>query len=227
MASIDEIRGEIESFFVALGQIPASYLPDAIKPLRRFAPQRGNSVRVTFRARSPEDPKKSRQIRSDADESYFDQATCSIVISYESAAESCTADVKISQTAAAPAPVDGGNIQSDLIVALEKAERDPRFREFVALKKFRDEYLPQLGYVWAQARDACGDALADAIEQQIILKGSVFNPRLPHPTTTIRLNREHPAVNEVLRVRAAERSAFRPVQIQGPPLSQTILSERR
>ncbi len=106
-----------------------------------------------------------------------------------------------------------------LLKALEDAETAPG-RMFVALKWFRDEYLPSTGVDWAQNREERQDVLTRGIQAGWILTGKVANPKAPpYPTTTIRLNRQkQPASAPAIR--------FRPVPISGEPLSRTILLDR-
>jgi hypothetical protein len=106
-----------------------------------------------------------------------------------------------------------------LLNALEEAENAPG-RMFVALKWFRDEYLPSTGLGWAQNHEERQAVLAKAIQDGWILTGKVHNPKAPlYPTTTIRLNRQKQSGS-------APESRFRPVPISGEPLSRTILQDR-
>ena len=114
-----------------------------------------------------------------------------------------------------------GHALSDLINALREAENSPG-RMFVALKWFRDEYLPSTGLAWTRSPDDRQAHLAKAIQDGWILTSRVPNPRAPrYPTTTIRLNRQRlPEAGQ------APLNRFRPVPISGEPLSDTILRER-
>jgi hypothetical protein len=106
-----------------------------------------------------------------------------------------------------------------LLKALEEAECAPG-RMFVALKWFRDEYLPSTGLHWAQNHEERQSVLAKAIQDGWILTGKVHNPKAPiYPTTTIRLNRQK-------QPGSSSSTRFRPVPISGEPLSRTILRER-
>lgn len=107
----------------------------------------------------------------------------------------------------------------ELLKSLEEAENTPG-RMFVALKWFRDEYLPSNGLGWAQNHDERQAVLAKAIRDGWILTGKVHNPKAPlYPTTTIRMNRQKKAGS-------MPPSRFRPVPISGEPLSRTILQDR-
>lgn len=114
-----------------------------------------------------------------------------------------------------------------LIKSLEKAEQRPGF-DFVALTWFRDQVLPAEGYGWAETPTARDEALRAAIQDGAVLTSKVPNPKAPlYPTTTIRLNRQHPQVVAALGEQAGSASGFQPVSISGEPLSETVLRERR
>lgn len=118
-----------------------------------------------------------------------------------------------------PAASEPDQERAELMKSLEAAENTPG-RMFVALKWFRDDYLPSAGLRWAQDTETRQSVLAKAIQDGWILTGKVPNPKSPfYPTTTIRLNRQkQPA--------GASQSRFRPVPISGEPLSRTILDDR-
>lgn len=116
---------------------------------------------------------------------------------------------------------------SDLILALDRAERRPGY-QFVSLKWFRDTALAHEGFSWATDEFARDYVLREAIDRRWILTSKVANPRPPqYPVTAIRLNRQMPEVNAVLGSRAASLPDFRPVSIRGEPLSATVLRDRR
>lgn len=95
-------------------------------------------------------------------------------------------------------------------------------RSFVALKWFRDEFLPAKSYRWARTTEDRHAVLTRAITGGWILTGKVTNPRAPqYPTTTIRVNRQRQS-----HFQGAMASRFRPVPISGEPLSRTILRDR-
>ncbi len=91
---------------------------------------------------------------------------------------------------------------------------------FVALRFFRDRHLN-------------GDhQLFQALKDRGVLSLSkTENPNDPdHPVTTIRANRENALVKEVYerpREGHAQGPSRRRIQVQGPPLSQMILADRR
>jgi len=115
----------------------------------------------------------------------------------------------------------------DVVTALAKAEKDPQLG-FVALKWFRDTYLPQQGYPWAAIPDDRQRVLANAIDRNWILTSKVANPKNPQfPVTSIKVNRPLADVRDILDREPGYRSGFNPVAMRGEPLSQTILRERR
>jgi hypothetical protein len=111
------------------------------------------------------------------------------------------------------------------ILALDSAENK---LSFVALKWFRDQFLPKSGSAWAAASGAGQKVIEEAIERNIFLPSKVHNPKSPaFPTTRIRLNRQSIEVQRVLGSTARAQSRFfRPVEIRGAGLSDTILQDR-
>lgn len=106
-----------------------------------------------------------------------------------------------------------------LLSALEQAETEPG-RAFVALKYFRDEFLPRLGGPWAESIDARQQLLAQAIQQGRILTSKVPNPKSPlYPTTAIKLNPRE-------RTTPLAAGRFHAVAATGEPLSATLLRDR-
>ncbi len=88
--------------------------------------------------------------------------------------------------------------RADLIRSLDRAEQRDGF-EFVALKWFRDLFLPAEQYHWVDSQEARSKELRDAIDDRAVLTYKVPNPRAPEfPTTAIRVNRRHPDAVDVL-----------------------------
>jgi len=86
---------------------------------------------------------------------------------------------------------DEAAMTRELLEALEQAEKTPG-HTFVAIKWFRDTFLPSRGYAWTQRQERRHLVLSKAIEDGIVLTSRIPNPRAPlHPTTTIRLRREN------------------------------------
>jgi hypothetical protein len=117
--------------------------------------------------------------------------------------------------------------EADLLIALDRAEARPGWN-FVPLKKFRDEILPQEHFPSMPTDVHHRSVLESAIEKKFILVSKVPNPKSPQfPVTTIRLNRLMPEVKAVLGQTNSQDLDFHPVEISGEPLSATILRERR
>lgn len=117
--------------------------------------------------------------------------------------------------------------EADLLKALDRAESRPGWN-FVSLKKFRDEILPTEHFTSMRTEVEQHNVLRSVIEKRLVLVGKVPNPKAPQfPVTTIRLNKLMPAVKAVLGQGDNSDLDFRPVEIDGEPLSATILRERR
>jgi hypothetical protein len=117
--------------------------------------------------------------------------------------------------------------EAELLLALNRAESRPGWN-FVPLKKFRDEILPQEHPSSMRTEVEQHSVLNRVIERKFVLLGKVSNPKSPQfPVTTIRLNRLMPEVKAVLGQTNSEDLDFHPVEISGEPLSATILRERR
>ncbi len=118
-------------------------------------------------------------------------------------------------------------LQVELIRALRNAEQRPGF-DFVALKWFRDLFLPAQGYQWSRRSVDRDRVIRSAVEDGILLTYKVPNPKNPaFPVTAVRLNRHHPQVSAALRDEGGDTSGFTPVEIKGELLSTTVLRERR
>lgn len=182
-----------------------------------------------------------KKIRDDADASYFDPHTCEVVIRFivdpeferlsepESPAPQFRPQPQPRpqhqpqfqpqhqpqhQPQQFQEPFDREEALDQLLDALQRAERE---RRFVGLKWFRDRFLPEQGFSWAQEPRACGAMLRSGTEQELVVTHQVANPKNPqHPVTAIRVNRSHP------RFRAeAPRGQVRlkPVRVRGAGLA--------
>lgn len=106
----------------------------------------------------------------------------------------------------------------ELCSALAEAERGGH--AFIALKWFRDSFLPRKSYHWNQHPETRQAVLAEAIQRGVVLTSKIANPKSPaYPTTTIRLNRSEAGIPE-------EAQRFHPVELQGESLVTTIDEER-
>jgi hypothetical protein len=120
------------------------------------------------------------------------------------------------QEAVLPADMDAR--VKELCAALAEAERGGH--AFIALKWFRDSFLPRKAFRWNQHPEMRQMVLAEAIQRGVVMTSKIANPKTPaYPTTTIRLNRAEAGIPE-------EAQRFHPVAVQGEPLSETIDEER-
>lgn len=101
--------------------------------------------------------------------------------------------------------------------ALADAERTNR--QFIALKWFRDDFLPTKPFSWVNSPERRQRVLADAIAEGKIETKKIPNPKAPQfPTTTLQLNRSIPTPGVAPR--------FQPVAIRGESASATLLRDR-
>jgi hypothetical protein len=121
-----------------------------------------------------------------------------------------------SQETVIPADLDAR--VKELCAALAEAERGGH--AFIALKWFRDSFLPRKAFRWNQNPESRQTVLAEAIQRGVVLTSKIANPKTPaYPTTTIRLNRAEAGIPE-------EAQRFHPVAIQGDTLAAVIEEER-
>ena len=115
-------------------------------------------------------------------------------------------------------PPDIDDRIKELCATLAEAERGGH--AFIALKWFRDSFLPRKSFSWNQNPESRQMILAEAILRGVVLTSKIPNPKTPaYPTTTIRLNRAEAGVPE-------EAQRFRPVAVQGELLSSTLDDDR-
>jgi len=76
---------------------------------------------------------------------------------------------------------------------------------FIALKWFRDSFLPRKAFRWNQHPESRQSVLAEAIQRGVVITSKIANPKTPaYPTTTIRLNRAEAGIPR--RLSASTRS---------------------
>ena len=115
-------------------------------------------------------------------------------------------------------PADMDVRVKELCAALAEAERGGH--AFIALKWFRDSFLPRKAFRWNQHPDSRQAVLAEAIQRGVVLTSKIANPKTPaYPTTTIRLNRAEAGLPE-------EAPRFQPVAAHGASLASVIDDER-
>ena len=92
-------------------------------------------------------------------------------------------------------PADMDARVKELCAALAEAERGGH--AFIALKWFRDSFLPRKAFRWNQHPETRQAVLAEAIQRGVVLTSKIANPKTPaYPTTTIRLNRAEAGIPE-------------------------------
>jgi len=115
-------------------------------------------------------------------------------------------------------PADLDARVKELCAALAEAERGGH--AFIALKWFRDSFLPRKAFRWNQHPETRQVVLAEAIQRGVVLTSKIANPKTPaYPTTTIRLNRAEAGIPE-------EAQRFHPIEVQGEPLAVAINEDR-
>ena len=121
-----------------------------------------------------------------------------------------------SQQGMIPADIDAR--VKELCAALAEAERGGH--AFIALKWFRDSFLPRKAFRWNQQPESRQAVLAEAIQRGVVLTSKIANPKTPaYPTTTIRLNRAEAGIPE-------EAQRFHPVAVHNGSLAEVIEEER-
>ena len=106
----------------------------------------------------------------------------------------------------------------ELCAALAEAERGGH--AFIALKWFRDSFLPRKAFRWNQHPETRQMVLAEAIQRGVVMTSKIANPKTPaYPTTTIRLNRAEAGIPE-------EAQRFHPVDVHGESIDETLEEER-
>lgn len=120
------------------------------------------------------------------------------------------------QEAVIPADIDAR--VKELCAALAEAERGGH--AFIALKWFRDSFLPRKAYRWNQHPESRQAVLAEAIQRGVVVTSKIANPKTPaYPTTTIRLNRAEAGMPD-------EAQRFHPVTAHGDSIADAIEEER-
>ena len=121
----------------------------------------------------------------------------------------------------APAAPAALNVTEAIIRTLSGAEER---LEFVALSFLRDTLIPEATSLSA---GAAAMAIHESIRDGLLLTDRIENPRnAKRPTTTVRLNRAHPMVQELAPDVAVARH-FEPIAMPGAPLSSTVSEDRR
>jgi hypothetical protein len=120
------------------------------------------------------------------------------------------------QEALIPADLDAR--VKELCSSLAEAERGGH--AFIALKWFRDSFLPRKAFRWNQHPESRQAVLAEAIQRGVVVTSKIANPKTPaYPTTTIRLNRAEAGMPD-------EAQRFHPVAAHGESIAEAIEEER-
>jgi hypothetical protein len=115
-------------------------------------------------------------------------------------------------------PADMDARVKELCGALAEAERGGH--AFIALKWFRDSFLPRKAFRWNQNPETRQMVLAEAIQRGVVMTSKIANPKTPaYPTTTIRLNRAEAGIPD-------EAQRFHPIAVQGESIADTLDDER-
>jgi hypothetical protein len=208
----------------ALGELAFSQDPGLVRALRFLAPpgyqaivelcsENGRSKRrnATADTWSPEED----EVRI-----YFERT--------DDAAEAAPRSLRGPRVAAEPVfedeenqnlvPADLDTRVKELCAALAEAERGGH--AFIALKWFRDSFLPRKTFRWNQHPESRQAVLAEAIQRGVVLTSKIANPKTPaYPTTTIRLNRAEANIPE-------EAQRFHPVAVNDGTVAEAIEQER-
>ena len=209
---VRELQRQIEDSLEAVRSTPN--LPAELQGLRWLASD-DYTPRVAIRKKS-----NNRRLRSDASAEYFRHQECEVVVQFDSYSNGGSEE--FAPNLSAEKDFLQRTESEDLLEALDRAGES---RDFVGLKWFRDHFLPAEGYSWANDRWHSGRLIREATNEKLLLTDQIPNPHSPYPTTTIRINRSHPHFR---KQRAAPRPLpFKPIRIQGKPLSATVIEERR
>jgi hypothetical protein len=115
-------------------------------------------------------------------------------------------------------PADMDARVKEICSALAEAERGGH--AFIALKWFRDSFLPRKAFRWNQHPETRQAVLAEAIQRGVVITSKIANPKTPaYPTTTIRLNRAEAGIPE-------EAQRFHPIEVLGEPVTASIDEDR-
>ncbi len=127
-----------------------------------------------------------------------------------------TLEEEVGEEETSPADLDAR--VKELCAALAEAERGGH--AFIALKWFRDSFLPRKAYRWNQHPETRQAVLAEAIQRGVVITSKIANPKTPaYPTTTIRLNRAEAGIPE-------EAQRFHPIEVQGEPVAVAMDEDR-
>jgi hypothetical protein len=198
---LDELERAIAQALVKVRELAAqNALPPVLQPLNLIAPPRGFVVQVRLTPYTDHARPETRDARWDA-------RNGEVTIAYEPARDDAGRDERAwygeERRPASGAPPDPQSALRDVVRVVARAEDDPAF-SFLALKFLRDQLLPRQ-VAWASLPHEAQIQINYAIDQGVLLTGKVENPRTPqYPVTAVKLNRDHPLVQEILGAAPAE-----------------------
>jgi hypothetical protein len=208
----------------ALGELAFSQDPGLVRALRFLAPP-GYQAIVELCSENG----RSKRRNATADTWSPEEDEVRIYFERTDDAEAAPRSVRAPRFAAEPAFEDDDSQQNlapgdvdarvkELCAALAEAERGGH--AFIALKWFRDSFLPRKSFRWNQHPESRQAVLAEAIQRGVVLTSKIANPKTPaYPTTTIRLNRAEANIPD-------EAQRFHPVAVHDGAVSEAIEEER-
>jgi hypothetical protein len=227
---------------IKIEQVELGYAQEAETHHKTILQKLGYSIPDGFRLRVALEQTNGRKKRSSAGASTWAPESEPMKVWFEPPTKTSKAQPEVSQPTETSSQADTVRVEASqspdsagvqvhpaevaLLRALDRAESTPGWN-FVSLKKFRDEILPQEDVQFLRSDAERQSALRWAIDKRLILTKPVPNPKSPQfPVTSIRLNRLMAEVQEVLG-HLKTNLDFHPIHIKGEPLSATILRERR
>jgi hypothetical protein len=210
----------------ALGELAFSQDPGLVRALRFLAPP-GYQAIVELCSENGRSKRRNASADSWSPEEdevriYFERtdeagASHREIRSPRATAEHSFESEDDSQPAMIPADLEAR--VKELCAALAEAERGGH--AFIALKWFRDSFLPRKTFRWNQHPESRQAVLAEAIQRGVVLTSKIANPKTPaYPTTTIRLNRAEANIPE-------EAQRFHPVAVHGGGSVVEVIEEER
>jgi len=203
------IKDILDKHRVPLGPLEALFRPPGYKPKIEICMPDGRDAR------------QLRKKRPDAPLDSFNPRIDKLILSFEPTANRSSVPV--------PTRV-GSDISARELeqAALTLLQAEDSNQPFVGLKFFRDRLLSQASPAWAASESDRRTVLEALLHSSWVLTGKMPNPQTPDfPVTTIKLNRDHPAVQAILAAGPKTVfSGFRPVKQTGDPASLMLTRDR-
>lgn len=167
------------------------------------------------------DRKTARKRRPTADRASDKGDSIFIVLRPATVGESAPAPRPHAAAAAREIVVDEAAL-AELARALRDAAQTPG-HSFVALKWFRDVYLPRRAFPWASDPDERDHLLREGVRRGWLRIDRIPNPRNPgFPTAALHLNSGVPELRQALGEAPALGWDFKPLAVRGEPMSETL-----